>query len=41
MTIWAAVVGASGTGKTPGIDVTKRALTFIDRTRKAEIAKLH
>ncbi len=40
MTIWAAVVGASGTGKTPGIDVTKRALTFIDRTRKAEIAKL-
>ena len=40
MTIWAAIVGASGTGKTPGIDVTKRALTFIDRTRKAEIAKL-
>jgi hypothetical protein len=40
MTIWAAVVGASGTGKTPGIDATKRALSFIDRTRKAEIAKL-
>ena len=40
MTMWAAVVGASGTGKTPGIDVTKRALAFIDRTRKAEIAKL-
>ena len=40
MTIWAALVGASGTGKTPGIDATKRALSFIDRTRKAEIAKL-
>jgi hypothetical protein len=40
MSIWAALVGASGTGKTPGIDATKRALTFIDRTRKAEIAKL-
>ena len=40
MTIWVAVIGASGTGKTPGIDVTKRALAFIDRTRKAEIAKL-
>jgi hypothetical protein len=40
MTIWAALVGASGTGKTPGIDVTKRALTFIDRIRKTEIAKL-
>lgn len=40
MTIWAAVIGASGTGKTPGIDVTKRALAFIDRPRKTEIAKL-
>jgi Protein of unknown function (DUF3987) len=40
LTIWTALVGASGTGKTPGIDVTKRALSFIDRTRKAEITKL-
>ena len=40
MTIWAALVGFSGTGKTPGIDATKRALTWIDRTRKDKIAKL-
>src|SRR5262249_405494 len=31
MTLWAALVGASGTGKTPGIDATKRALSWIDR----------
>ena len=40
MTLWAALVGASGTGKTPGIDATKRALSWIDRIRKEKIAKL-
>jgi hypothetical protein len=40
MTLWAALVGASGTGKTPGIDATKRALAWIDRLRKEKIAKL-
>jgi hypothetical protein len=40
MTTWTALVGFSGTGKTPGIDATKRALAFIDRNRKAKIAEL-
>jgi hypothetical protein len=40
MTLWAALVGASGTGKTPGIDATKRALAWMDRLRKEKIAKL-
>jgi hypothetical protein len=40
MTTWTALVGFSGTGKTPGIDATKRALGFIDRTRKGKIAEL-
>src|SRR5262249_20983244 len=40
MTLWAALGGASGTGKTPGIDGTKRALSWIDRLRKEKIAKL-
>lgn len=40
MTVWTALVGFSGSGKTPGIDVTKRALSQIDRNRKPEIARL-
>src|SRR5262249_16962570 len=40
MTLWGPMVGASGTGKTPGIDATKRALSWIDRLRKEKIAKL-
>jgi hypothetical protein len=40
MTTWAAIVGFSGTGKTPGIDATKRVLAFIERTRKAKIAEM-
>ena len=40
MTLWAAVVGFSGTGKTPGIDVTKRALAHIARMRKDKLAEL-
>jgi hypothetical protein len=40
MTIWTALVGFSGSGKTPGLDVTKRALSQIERTRKGKIAEL-
>ena len=39
MTLWAAVVGFSGTGKTPEIDVTKRALARIERIRKDKLAE--
>ena len=34
MTCWCAVVGFSGSGKTPGIDATRRALTQVERNRK-------
>ena len=37
MTCWAAIVGFSGTGKTPGIDATKRALWLVERNRKENI----
>jgi hypothetical protein len=40
MTLWTAVVGFSGSGKTPGLDVTKRALSRIERDRKGKIAEL-
>ena len=40
MTLWAAVVGFSGTSKTPGIDATKRALAAIERNREPMIAEL-
>ena len=40
MTTWTAVVGFSGTNKTPGIDATKRALLQIERDRKSKIAEL-
>ena len=36
-TSWAAVVGFSGSGKTPGLDTVKRALAMIERTQKAKI----
>ena len=39
-TCWTAVVGFSGTGKTPGIDTIKRPLTQIERDRKKDIAEL-
>jgi hypothetical protein len=39
-TMWTAVIGFSGTGKTPGIDVTKRALAQIEKDRKPKIAQL-
>ena len=37
---WAAMVGYSGTGKTPGIDVVKRALSHIEKERRTKIADL-
>jgi hypothetical protein len=38
--LWTAVIGFSGSGKTPGIDVTKRALAYIERTRKEKLGEL-
>ena len=40
MTTWTAVVGFSGTSKTPGIDATKRALSQIERDRRSKIDEL-
>src|SRR6516165_4077828 len=40
MTCWTAVVGASGTGKTPGIDTIKRALAQVDRDNRSKIVDL-
>jgi hypothetical protein len=37
-TLWTAVVGFSGSGKTPGLDAVKRALTTIERSQKSKIA---
>jgi bifunctional DNA primase/polymerase-like protein/uncharacterized protein DUF3987 len=40
LSMWVAVIGFSGTGKTPGIDVTRRVLSEIERTRKEKIAEM-
>jgi hypothetical protein len=40
MTCWVGIVGASGTGKTPGIDAVKRALAQIERDNQSKIADL-
>ena len=40
MTTWTAVVGFSGTSKTPGIDATKRALSQIEHDRRSKIDEL-
>ena len=40
LTMWMAVVGFSGTGKTPGLDVTRRVLSVIERARKQKIAEM-
>ena len=40
LTLWSALIGFSGTGKTAGIDVTKRALAMIERTRKERVLEL-
>jgi hypothetical protein len=40
LTMWVAVIGFSGTGKTPGMDVTRRVLSLIERGRKQKIAEM-
>jgi Protein of unknown function (DUF3987)/Bifunctional DNA primase/polymerase, N-terminal len=40
LTMWVAVIGFSGTGKTPGLGVTRRALSLIERGRKQKIAEM-
>src|SRR5215467_5798563 len=40
LTLWTALVGFSGTGKTPGINATKRALAQVERGRKSKIAEM-
>jgi len=40
VTLWTALVGFSGTGKTPGINATKRALAQVERDRKSKIAEM-
>jgi hypothetical protein len=40
MTSWTALVGFSGTGKTPGINVMKNALSVVVRERGHEIDEL-
>ena len=40
LAIWSALVGFSGTGKTPGIRVTTAALTSIEKDRRSRIAEL-
>jgi hypothetical protein len=37
MTLWLAVVGYSGTGKTPGLNATKRAMDAADRNRSSRL----
>src|SRR5882672_11381557 len=42
--LWIAVIGDSGTGKTPGLAVTKRPLTYIEgsrRHRDADLRRAH
>ena len=39
-TTWTGVIGFSGSGKTPGLDVVQRALLKIEHSRKARIAEL-
>jgi hypothetical protein len=38
--MWVALLGFSGTGKTPGLDVTRRVVSLIERGRKQTIAEL-
>jgi hypothetical protein len=40
LTMWTALVGDSGTGKTPGLNVTKRALSWIERDREGQLAAM-
>jgi uncharacterized protein DUF3987/bifunctional DNA primase/polymerase-like protein len=36
MTCWTCIVGVSGSGKTPSLDVVKRALSVVERSRQQE-----
>jgi hypothetical protein len=38
--IWTSLVGFSGTGKTPGLDVSKRHLAKVEQNRREKIAEL-
>ena len=38
--MWCAIVGFSGEGKTPGLDVTKRALVAVEREKRDDIVEL-
>jgi Protein of unknown function (DUF3987) len=40
MTCWTGIIGASGTGKTPGIDTIKRVLAQIERDDRKKIDEL-
>ena len=40
LSLWTAVVGFSGTGKTPGLEVSRRALGAIEKLRKESIDEL-
>jgi hypothetical protein len=35
LSLWTCVVGVSGSGKTPGLDVSRRALSAIERSRRS------
>jgi hypothetical protein len=39
-TMWCGIVGFSGTGKTPGLEVTKRALAAVEREKRDNLADL-
>src|SRR5262249_26999608 len=38
-TCWTVIVGFSGTGKTPGINVTRRTLNQVERLRRDSVAE--
>jgi hypothetical protein len=40
LTLWTAVIGFSGSGKTPGLDVSRRALSSIESNRKGSVDEL-
>ena len=40
LSLWTAIVGFSGTGKTPGLEVSRRALGAIEKLRKGSIDEL-
>jgi hypothetical protein len=39
-TLWAIMIGYSGTGKTPGLDATRKPLAILEERREPEVAKL-